>query len=159
MNAREVVAEIRRTLESKGTNPFRAALESNLPGTAIRHVLEGKQPRLSRLVEICEALDLELYVGPRRVQNLEKLPAISRSAPAPGTPAAVRDRELAAALAAIVEHWEALGSEYARRDWLAALWATSAALGARRSALRRVVAWLGWRVIEGGAAASEPGSG
>lgn len=49
----------------------------------------------------------------------------------------VHDRELAMALAAIVAHWEALESDYAREDWLAALWATSAKLGARRKHRKR----------------------
>lgn len=49
-----------------------------------------------------------------------------------------RDRALAEALAAIAAHWEALDSDYAREDWLAALWATSAKLGERRGGVAAV---------------------
>ena len=66
MTAREVADAIRRELRLRRLSPFRAALDAELPGTAIRHILEGRQPRLGRLVEICDALDLELYVGPPR---------------------------------------------------------------------------------------------
>ena len=121
---------------------------------SLRGILDSQKPQspsVDRAVDICSALGLELYIGPPRTRRSQTKP-LSVGDPASGEVAGrVRDRELAEALAAIVEHWEALESDYARRDWLARLWATSPALGARRSALRRVVAWLGWRVIEGGA--------
>ena len=70
MDEHDVVEVIRRELDARGTTPFRAAINAQLPGTAIRHVLEGRQPRLGRLIEICDALGIEFYIGPPRPENL-----------------------------------------------------------------------------------------
>ena len=43
-----------------------AAIDAGLPRDAISRVLRGHEPRLSRVAQICDALDLELYIGPRR---------------------------------------------------------------------------------------------
>ena len=56
-------------LKEMGTNPFRAAITAGLPGTAIRHALEGHEPKAGRLAEICDALGLEFYIGPPRGQS------------------------------------------------------------------------------------------
>jgi phage repressor protein C with HTH and peptisase S24 domain len=40
-----------------------------LPGNAIRYALEGRATKSQRLAEICDALGLELYVGPPRPQE------------------------------------------------------------------------------------------
>lgn len=42
------------------------AVEAGLPRDAIRSVLVGHDPRLSRAVELADALGLEFYVGPPR---------------------------------------------------------------------------------------------
>ena len=62
MSPDEVVAAIRFELRRRGWSALRTAREAGLPDNAIRYLLEGREPRLGRLVEICEALDLELYV-------------------------------------------------------------------------------------------------
>ena len=41
-------------------------MEAGLPENAIRTVLAGHEPKVGRLAEICDALGLELYVGPPR---------------------------------------------------------------------------------------------
>ena len=66
MRTQEVVAVIRQELKRQRLNPFRAAREAGLPINAFRYVLTGQQPRLGRLIEICDALGLELNVGPPR---------------------------------------------------------------------------------------------
>ena len=81
MDQRDVVDTIRGELRARGTTPFRAAVDAKLPGTAIRHILEGKQPRLGRLIEVCEALGLELHVGPSRPENWKNESESSRSTP------------------------------------------------------------------------------
>ena len=53
---------------------IRAAINSGLPENAIRYFLEGRNSKLSRLVEICQALDLELYIGPPRKAPAEPQP-------------------------------------------------------------------------------------
>ncbi len=78
MQAQEVVAAIRQALERNRTNPFRASLKAGLPGNAIRYVLEGRQPRLNRLIDICNSLGLEFYVGPPRDEAM--LPTSNKAA-------------------------------------------------------------------------------
>ncbi|MYD86454.1 MAG: hypothetical protein F4Y14_09935 [Acidobacteria bacterium] len=57
---------VRRRLAETRTSKHRAAVGHGLPQDAIRSVLNGHSPRLERLEQICDALDLELYVGPPR---------------------------------------------------------------------------------------------
>ena len=57
---------VRRRLVETRQSKHRAAVDGGLPQDAIRSVLNGHSPRLERLEEICDALDLELYVGPPR---------------------------------------------------------------------------------------------
>ena len=58
---------VRRALRTRDTTAFRAARDAGLPDNAIRHLLDGRDSRISRLVEICDALGLEFYVGRSRV--------------------------------------------------------------------------------------------
>ena len=84
MNVDEIADVIRRTLKKKGWSPFRAASRARLPENAIRTVLDGHEPRVGRLAEICDVLDLELYVGPPRwidavdAQHFRDLPVSMR---------------------------------------------------------------------------------
>lgn len=66
MDVRDLPAIVRRELQRRGTNPFRAAVEARLPGNAIRYVLEGREPKVGRMAEVCDALGLEFYIGPPR---------------------------------------------------------------------------------------------
>ncbi|MCY4602564.1 MAG: helix-turn-helix transcriptional regulator [Acidobacteria bacterium] len=60
----DFVEAIRRRLAERGQSQYRAALGGGLPQDAIRSVLRGHVPRLSRVEQICRALGMELYVGP-----------------------------------------------------------------------------------------------
>ena len=62
---------VRRRLAERGQSQYRAAINSGLPQDAIRSVLNGHVPRLSRVEQICRALGLELYVGPPRDVQVE----------------------------------------------------------------------------------------
>ena len=57
---------LRRRLVETRQSKHRAAVDGGLPQDAIRSVLNGHSPRLERLEQICDALGLELYVGPPR---------------------------------------------------------------------------------------------
>lgn len=62
----EIVAQ---RLKALGTNAFALETAAGLPPDALRNVVRSEKragPTLSRAQEICEALDLELYIGPRR---------------------------------------------------------------------------------------------
>ncbi len=77
---------IRQELERRQITPFRAAVDAGMPENAIRYVLEGRDTKAGRLVEICEALGLEFYVGPPREPSTP-----SPSAPT-GAAKAIRQR-------------------------------------------------------------------
>ena len=79
----DIAAAIRRALRTRNTTAFRAARDAGLPDNAIRHLLEGRDSRISRLAEICDALGLELYVGRPRVQP-GPAPVVRESPPAYG---------------------------------------------------------------------------
>ena len=44
----------------------RAAVEAGLPRDAIRNILQGHDPKLSRVEDLAKALGLEFYIGPPR---------------------------------------------------------------------------------------------
>ena len=69
MEPGQIAAAIRQALAEKGTTAYRASLDAGLPGNAIRYALEGRATKSQRLAEICDALGLELYVGPPREQK------------------------------------------------------------------------------------------
>lgn len=73
MQISEIVSVIRRELERRGTNAYRAAVDAGLPQNAIRSVLRGREPGSERLAEICRALELEFYVGPPREHHQETI--------------------------------------------------------------------------------------
>ena len=73
MQISEIAAVIRRELERRGTNAYRAAVDAGLPQNAIRSVLRGREPGSERLAEICRALGLEFYVGPPRAHPGETI--------------------------------------------------------------------------------------
>ena len=71
MQLSEIATVIRRELERRKTNAYRAAVDAGLPQNAIRSVLRGREPGSDRLAEICRALELEFYVGPPRGHHEE----------------------------------------------------------------------------------------
>lgn len=64
-----IIAAIQSALKLQGTNPSRVAKENGLSVNALRYILEGRPPSSRRLAEVCSALDLEFYVGPRRLDE------------------------------------------------------------------------------------------
>ena len=69
MTQDEIIAAIQSALKLQGTNPSRVAKENGLSVNALRYILEGRPPSSRRLAEVCNALDLEFYVGPRRLEQ------------------------------------------------------------------------------------------
>ena len=62
----EIIAQ---RLKALNTNAFAVETSAGLPADAIRNVVRSTKksgPTLSRVEEICEALGLELYIGPSR---------------------------------------------------------------------------------------------
>ena len=52
-----------------------------MPSNALRHALDGHEPKATRLSEICRALDLEFYIGPPRDQTPAESPELSTAVP------------------------------------------------------------------------------
>lgn len=155
---------IRARLDDQGMSARAAALASDLPIRAVQGVIEGHVPSVDRADEICRALGIEFRIGPRRdgPTSVKQALQIQKPALPPAPPRAlesglerVRDRDLAALLAAVAARWRAL-PEAERRYLLSDLWAAGGSgLRAQGSGIEGAVAWLGWRVIDGAGADEE----
>ncbi len=123
---------IQRQLHEQRLSVRKATLKFGFPARSLQSVLEGHQPSISRVAEICEALGIEFYIGPPRSENTapqpdpqpadtpktHPLPTAQKSvlkekeyrnSPGPGTALApVRDKNLARLLAWIIDEWAAL---------------------------------------------------
>ena len=66
MELDDFVAAIQERLRRTGHTKHSAAVAHGLPKDAIQRVLAGKVPKLDRAVAICDALGLELHIGPKR---------------------------------------------------------------------------------------------
>ena len=72
MKADEFAEIVRERLRETGQTMHGAATSHGLARDAVSRVLAGHVPRLERVAAICDALGLELYVGPKR-QTLDQL--------------------------------------------------------------------------------------
>ncbi|WP_304616944.1 S24 family peptidase [Paracoccus sp. (in: a-proteobacteria)] len=115
----ETFAETVRTrLAELGTSPFAVETKHNLPTDALRNVLRRSKagPTLNRVGEICEALGLELYIGPPRAS------AGGKGADVDGMEFAAVPRftaQLSAGPGADHDGDMSVGAIAFRRDWLA----------------------------------------
>ncbi len=66
MEHAEIAGIIKRQLTRRGLTPYRAAVDSGMPENSIRYALEGRATRSDRLIEICNVLGLEFYIGAPR---------------------------------------------------------------------------------------------
>ena len=73
MDRKDIEETVIAALRQSGLNPHRAAVSAGLPEDAIRNVLAGHEPKASRLAQICTALGLEFYIGPRRAEVTKAL--------------------------------------------------------------------------------------
>ena len=72
MDFEEIILVIREELKRRKTTAFRAAIDAGLPENAIRYILEGREPKARRLIQVCNALGLEFYVGLPRPHSIVK---------------------------------------------------------------------------------------
>ena len=63
MRVEDFESIIRKRLADTNQSPHGAAKTHGLPQDAIRSVLDGHVPRLDRVIDICDALGLEVYIG------------------------------------------------------------------------------------------------
>ena len=62
------VSVLREELKRKGLSVRAAATRAGLPVRSVQGALEGHMPSIERAAKIASALDLEVYIGPRRGQ-------------------------------------------------------------------------------------------
>ena len=91
MNARQIAETVRAELDRRGVRPYRAAQLAGLPDNTFRYVLEERDTRLSKLVDVCDALDFEFYIGPRRETPGSRGDPPPPSVPVPDLERATRD--------------------------------------------------------------------
>ena len=60
------IDHIREKLAADGLSARAAARNAGMPERSVQGVMEGHSPSLERARQICEALGLELYIGPPR---------------------------------------------------------------------------------------------
>ncbi len=136
---------VRRGVQHEGLRPF--AARTGVPVGQVRSVAEGRAMLSTTLVRLCAALDLEFHIGPPRMVEADQ--ALRREIshdPLDGL-VAVRDHEIAAVITALADEYEAL-NEPGRRSLLKRFWGLFPDLRERERELARVVAWLGWRLVE-----------
>lgn len=133
----------------------------------VRSICSGRAPLSTTIERLCDALDMEFYVGPpRRPENVvirdhdifRAAPGGATARPAPrhtlGPPemgmAPVHDARVARLLADLSDACDELPSEDRARLVAAITSVLDAAAPHRtRPETRRVVGWLGWRVVDG----------
>ena len=75
MKSDVVVSAVQAALDRRGLSPYRAAKEAGLPDNSIRYAAEGRNIRLSRLIEVCDALGLRLQIGETALPSEKHPPA------------------------------------------------------------------------------------
>ena len=73
------VTAIRERLAARKLSARAAASNAGLPARSVQGVLEGHVPSIHRAAEICEALDLEFYLGPAPQPRARPLGASGRA--------------------------------------------------------------------------------
>lgn len=129
-----------------------------MPRSTVQSAMAGAVPSVDHADAICRALGITLTLGAGddRATN-DRRQRSTRSVPEsdPATEP-VRDRALAEMLAALADEYEEM-NDAGRRSLAVRFWAAHPDLRERERTLARVVAWLGWRVVDGGAFAPAVG--
>ena len=63
---KDVVDTINRALRERGWSAQKASVQSGGGPELIRNLRRGREPRLAQLKALCEVLELEFYIGPKR---------------------------------------------------------------------------------------------
>ena len=112
---------------------------------------QGKPPSFNTLRKLSDTTDIDVnWLLTGRPHDSARAPPASDTGFEP-----VSDRRLAEVLAVLADEWEEAVDERAREALLIRFWHAYPDLREREQSLARVVAWLGWRVIEGSAATSK----
>lgn len=112
--------QVSRRLEVLQTNAFAVERAHNLPADAVRSILRGAKKSgttLNKAQEVCAALGLELYIGPRRDPDAPPPPPIAVDGEDFTTIKRVA-AEASAGPGALNGDVEVVGSLAFRKDWL-----------------------------------------
>ena len=75
----ELLREIERAVRIRGWSARRASMEAVGTPELIRDMRRGRVPSVERVRALCEALDLEFYVGPRRARDSVDIPRLKQA--------------------------------------------------------------------------------
>ena len=103
----DLMTAINRALRTRGCSARQASMEAGSP-ELIRNIRRGRMPSVERLKVLCEVLELEFYIGPRRVageiDELRLREAVTSTERALGTHGIALEPEVKAdAIAAVYE--------------------------------------------------------
>ena len=159
---------VQQRVDAEGLGPL--ARRTGLGIGQIRSICAGRAPLITTVSQACDALGYELVIRPRgavsdtspdfssSVSPIGETDLKKKSAaeiPPPGSAwEPVPDRGIAEILAALADEYEALDA-HGRESLRLRFWGLNPDLRERERTAARVVAWLGWRVVEGRAAASK----
>ncbi len=165
MDQIEIVTAVQQAVDRAGGKPYTIERRFRLPEDSIRNILKGVEPGTFRMANICAALGLEFYIGPPREalaplaveedsaraqlqKRLHDDPTPVRSAQEYGIASPVVDREIAAVIAVLADEYEELDT-VRRAGLLTRFRSFFPDLREKERSLARIVAWLGWRDVEG----------
>ena len=137
MDTQELARIVRQRLDEIDRSAASVSLDAVGKDNAIKRINQGHKPSFDRACKLLEALGLQVRVGlpprgfrsPKERSNLVIVSSEGRQ----GLPAG---RKLEEALDAIRAHWDDLGNDYSRQDWLERLCATSPALARHYASAR-----------------------
>ncbi len=122
-------------MDADGLRP--AAARMGVGVSQIRGIRDGRDPRLSTVEAVCAALDLEIVIRPREPVS-DAGPPLPRPRQGSGVMLGpILDRDLGVMLTAVMDHWKALGTAYARRMFVEDAYRSISGLSAQRSARSR----------------------
>ena len=101
--------QIKKVLSDQRLSAREAALRAGLPVRAVQSILDGQNPRLTRIVEICHALGLEIRIGTALDESIEPTILMRQSADAfnLGTlESRLTDRRVAGMLAWLADEYD-----------------------------------------------------
>lgn len=128
-------AAVRRETKGSSLKKF-AAQNDDVRVGEVRSLIDGRPCKSSTIQKLCETVDYEFYVGPRRKVHIDK--------PEPGDVIQVKDSRLGRMLTAIVSAWEA-GSSFERGHLLGRFDLTFMNEQSATKSSSREVRWIGWQ--------------
>ena len=133
-----------------GRTASRAALAHGLPKEAIRSVLNGHDPKLSRADDVCRALGITFLLGGPLNDTTEKGDGRKPEADPRIEREPVRDVRLADLVSRLADQWEKIPVRERGGVGLAIASILDLAGAKGGASLGRVIEDLGWRIHEDG---------